>query len=442
MTLALFGGSPTRSQPFPRHATYGEEERLAAERVLTSGILSRFLGSWHPDFYGGPEVQAFEEEWATAYEARFAVSVNSATSGLQAAVGACGLEPGDEIIVSPYSMCASATAPLIYGAVPRFADIERERFTLCPASVEAAITSRTKAILVVHLFGCPADMDALMDIADRHNLMVIEDCAQAPFARLNGKPVGTLGHLGVFSLNYHKHVHTGEGGVVVTNDPVLAERLQLIRNHAEAVVEGKGVSDLSNMVGFNFRLGEIEAALGRVQLAKAERLVSERRDNVTRLESMLTGLPGLKPAPCPAETEHSYYLHALLFDAALAGVPREAVVAALRAELPVTELREGEGPLIRAGYIKPLYYMPLFQRQIAIGGAGFPFTTIPEAERPSYAPGTCPITEDIQDNSMIIHEWMRPGMTEQDLSDVADAFHKVFDNLNFLRSRWNEVGKA
>lgn len=442
MTLALFGGAPIRLQPFPRHATYGEEEQLAAHRVLSSGILSRFLGSWHPDFYGGPEVQAFEAEWATAYDARYAVSVNSATSGLQAAVGACGLEPGDEIIVSPYSMCASATAPLIYGAVPRFADIDPERFTLSPANVEAAITPRTRAIIVVHLFGCPADMDALMEIADCHQLMVIEDCAQAPFARLNGKPVGTLGHIGVFSLNYHKHIHTGEGGMIVTNDPVLAERLQLIRNHAEAVVEGKGVSDLTNMVGFNFRLGEIEAALGRMQLAKGERLIAERRANVANLEVMLTGLPGLKPAPRPAKAEHSYYLHALLFDGKVAGIPREAVVAALRAELPVTELREGEGPLIRDGYMPPLYLMPLFQKQIAIGSAGFPFTTIPVSERPTYAPGSCPVTEAIQENSIIIHEWMRPGMTQQDLSDVKDAFHKVFDNLNMLRSRWNRVDKA
>ena len=230
-------------------------------RVLDSGVLSRFLGTWHADFYGGPEVQQFEKEWAAVSGTKHGIAVNSCTSALYAAVGAVGAGPGDEVIVSPYTMIASATAAVIFNAVPIFADIDPRTYTLSAETIAPRITPRTKAIIVVHIFGQSADMDPIMELANRHGIKVIEDCAQAPFAMYKGRPVGSLGHIGAFSLNYHKHIHTGEGGMCTTDDDNLAERLQLIRNHAEAVVAAKGTSNLVNMVGFNFRLGEIEAAI-------------------------------------------------------------------------------------------------------------------------------------------------------------------------------------
>ena len=216
--LALLGGSPVRTRLFPASRVIGPDEVEAARKVAESEILSRYLGVWHPDFFGGPQVQAFEREWAEVYQTRHAIAVNSATSGLYAAVGAAGVGPGDEVIVSPFTMTASAIAPLIFNAIPVFADIDPETYTLAPEGVAARITPRTKAIIVVHIFGQPADMDPLMTLANRHGLTVIEDCAQAPFAAYKGRPVGGLGHMGVFSLNYHKHIHTGEGGLVTTND--------------------------------------------------------------------------------------------------------------------------------------------------------------------------------------------------------------------------------
>ena len=291
--LAVNGGTPVRTKLFPAYNTIGDAEKAAALRVLESGNLSQFLGAWHKDFFGGPEVRAFEANWCEAFDCKHSISVNSNTSGLTTAIGACCIQPGDEVIVSPYTMSASALAPILYGGVPVFADIDDENFGLCPKSVASRITPRTKAILVVHLFGNPAKMDELMEIARRHNLKVIEDCAQAPLAEYKGRKVGTIGDLGVFSLNYHKHIHTGEGGVITTNDDFLAERCQLIRNHGEVTAENKGVTDFTNTYGQNYRLTEIQAAIGVEQLKKLPALLNERLRNAEFLRNKLGGLDGI-----------------------------------------------------------------------------------------------------------------------------------------------------
>src|SRR5215831_11497491 len=223
--LAIKGGKPVRTQLFPAYNPIGKEEKDAVQKVLDSGNLSQFLGAWGSDFLGGPTVRKFEEAWCKAIDVSYAVSVNSNTSGLFAAMGAIGIQPGDEVIVSPYSMSASAIAPILYGGVPVFADIDPDSFCLDPRSIESRITDHTRAILIVHIFGRAADMDAIMKIAKEHNLMVVEDCAQAPMGKYKGKYVGTMGDIGVFSLNYHKHIHTGEGGMIVTHRADLAERL-------------------------------------------------------------------------------------------------------------------------------------------------------------------------------------------------------------------------
>jgi dTDP-4-amino-4,6-dideoxygalactose transaminase len=267
-----------------------------------------------------------------------------------------------------------------------------------------------------------------MALARERNLTVIVDCAQIPFGAYRGRPVGTLGHMGVFSLNYHKHIHTGEGGVVVTNDDKLADRVALIRNHAEGVVGAKGGIDLVNMVGFNFRLGEIEAAIGRSQLAKGPALVARRRELVAYLEKKIAGIPGLTPAPVNPEDTHVYYVHPLLFEAEKAGVSRDLFVKAVRAELPPTVLREQHGPLVGAGYVKPLYLHPMFQKKIAYGDKGCPFACPHYKGEADYSPGICPNAEKAHFEALITHELMRPPMTERDVDDVAAAFCKVADN--------------
>ena len=161
--LAINGGNAVRSKLFPPYNTIGEEEKKAVMKVLDSGNLSQYIGGWHPDFFGGPTVKQLEADWSEMFGSQFAISVNSNTSGLYTAMGAIGIQPGDEVIVSPYSMSASAIAPLVYGGIPIFADIEEDTLCMSAVSIRKCITPRTKAILVVHIMGHPAEMDEIMN---------------------------------------------------------------------------------------------------------------------------------------------------------------------------------------------------------------------------------------------------------------------------------------
>jgi len=429
MKLAINGGEKLRSEPFPSYNTIDEKEEEAVLRVLRSGKLSTYLGTWHNDFYGGVEVQNLEKEWAQYFGVKHAISVNSATSGLYAAVGAIGIKPGDEVIVSPYTMSASATAILLYGGIPVFADVESEYFCIDPKSVEEKITPKTKAIMAVDLFGQTSDFEALKQIAQKYNLRIIEDAAQAPYAKLKNEFAGTLGDVGVFSLNYHKHIHCGEGGIVVTNDDELAFKIQLIRNHGETVLDAKGYEDkkeLHNMLGFNFRMTEIEAAIARVQLSKLKKLIDQRIENVKYLEKRLKNIPCLHIPSARDGAKHVYYVHPLLFKEDIIPIHRNRFIDAVKAELPPTIMREDSPVLLGYGYVKPLYLQPLYQEKICF--AEYPFSLTDRV----YKQGDCPTCEKLHNDTLIAHELMRPGMSKQDLDDVASAFEKVWENIKEL----------
>lgn len=430
--LAINGGPKVRDRKFPSFITIGEEEQAAVKRVLNSGCLSRFLACWHEDFFGGPEVRTLEAEWASHFHVKHAIAVNSATSGLYCAVGAAGIGPGDEVIVSPYTMSASAVAPMVYNSIPVFADIEPDCFCLDPSSVEARITKNTKAIIVVDIFGLPYDATRINAIARKHNLVVIEDCAQAPEAKLNGKFAGTLGDIGVFSLNYHKHIQSGEGGIVVTDSDELADRVRLIRNHAEAVVEEKGNTSLVNMLGFNYRMTEIEAAIARAQLKKLSKIVKIKQKNVNYFEEKIDSLPCVELPKVRSESEHVYYLHPLKFKPTVAGFHRDRFVDAVKAELSPIELRETEGVKIGSGYVKPIYLQPIFQNRIAYGTAGCPWTCERYKKNVSYAKGLCPNAEDMYNYILITHEFIHPQMNKADIDDVVSAFMKVWKHRGEL----------
>ncbi len=420
--LAIHGGTQVRDALFPAHVTVADDEMAAVSKVIESGILSNYLGAYHENFMGGETVRECETRWAERFGAKHALAVNSNTSGLIAAMGAIGVQPGDEVIVTAYSMSASAVAPLFYGATPIFADVEPDMFCLDPASIEAVITERTKAIIVVDLFGQPFNVKAIRALAQKHDLKIIEDAAQAPGIQIDGEYAGLLGDIGIFSLNYHKHIHSGEGGIILTNDDDLAQRLSLIRNHAEAVVEPMGVTDLTNMLGFNFRMTEIEAAIAIHQLEKLDGLLQERWDRVSYFEQKMAGFPGFSLPVVRENATHAYYQHACLWDVS-SGIQRNAFVDAVKAELPVFELREKEGVKLGAGYVRPIYMLPTFQHRISIGGAHDPL----KSSWQDYSKGLCPVVEDLHHNTLIAHEFIVPSMAESDIDDVVRAFEKVWD---------------
>ena len=425
--LAILGGKPIRTSLFPAYNTIGVEEKIAVNKVLDKGNLSQFLGSWHKDFYGGPNIRLLEESWSNLIGVNYSISVNSNTSGLFSAIAACGIKPGDEVIVSPYTMSASAIAPLIYGAVPVFADIDIDNFGLCPNSVESKITERTKAILVVHIFGNPAKMDEIMQIAKKHNLFVIEDCAQAPLAKYKDKHVGTIGDIGIFSFNYHKHIHTGEGGIVTTNNEILAKKIQLIRNHSENSVSAMNFDKEMNLYGFNYRMTEIDAAIGIEQIKKLPFLIEERIENANFFAEKIGQIPGIKAPIIEKNSKHVYYKQPFRFDQKKIGIHRNKFIEAIKAEIPSAILRE-DTPLIESGYVRPLYLLPIFQNKTTHCS----FNCSKYNGIVDYSKGSCLNVEKLHYDELFSHEYMRPGMSKHDIEDVVNAFYKVIENIKDL----------
>jgi dTDP-4-amino-4,6-dideoxygalactose transaminase len=379
--------------------------------VLDSGCLSGFYGSPGPEFLGGPKIRELEAAWAGQYGCKHAVSMNSNTSGLFAAMGAVGVSPGDEVIVPAWTMSATAMAPLIYGGIPVFVDVEPETFCIDIARVEDAVTDRTRAILAVNLFGHPAELAALRRLADSKGVYLVEDTAQAPLSFEDRKPAGTVGHIGVFSLNYHKHIHTGEGGVCVTDDDQLAARLQMIRNHGENLVESYAIDEPVNLVGFNFRMTEMSAAVGIAQLKSIQRHVAARERIAQALTRACEGLEGLTPPAVRAGCRHNYYIWMARFDARTIGVSRATYSAALAAE----------GFPHEVAYLRPLYKLPVFQRRIAIGRDHWPFTLTQR----TYAHGLCPVTERLHADEALWFETCAHDVDDAALERLCAAFRKV-----------------
>lgn len=444
--LALLGGPATRTQPFPPVACIDHEEEDAVLAVLRSRLLSGFVGStsanvesWLampsaeaaaanlPDysFLGGRTVRQFEADFARWAGIPFAVSNSTATGALSAALAACGVGPGDEVITTCMSFTATGASILTFNSIPVFVDVSPGNYCLDPAAVERAITPATKAILVVHLYGLAADMDAIMEIARRHQLVVIEDCAQAIGTRHRGRLVGTIGDAGVFSFNHQKNITTGEGGMIVTRRPEVARHARLTRNHGEVVpTEDWSDEALANVLGFNMRMTEMTAALGVAQLRKLEENNRVRNENAAALRDRLRAVPFLSFQDIPAHTEPCIHVLAAFYDAAAAGVPRADVVRALAAE----------GIPVGCGYPRLMHEHPLFTRGIVYGTQGYPFTA-PGSRRPAYGRGVCPFAERItRENLLTIALLHRPCTTEH-MASVSAAFEKVFAQLDALK-KW------
>lgn len=401
--LALHGGTPVITESLRPYPSIGEAERRRVIEVIESGVLSGFYGSAGPEFLGGPRVLELEARWCERFGCSHAISVNSATTGLVAALVACGVGPGDEVILPCWTMSGTAMAILLCGAEPVFVDVEAETFALDPARAEAALSPRTRAILAVNLFGHPAHLHALRALCDRRGVLLVEDNAQGPLASEHGRAAGTIGHVGVFSLNYHKHVHCGEGGICVTDDDALAERLRMARNHGENVVEAWGGKH-ADIVGSNYRLTELSAAVALAQLESIESHVGPRERFAAALSREVAGLEGLHAPTVRAGCRHVSYVWAMRLDTERLGVPRTLFSQALTAE----------GFPHFCGYVRPLQHLPIFH------------TPSPRGHPPRRFRDTgCPVAEHLHRHSWLGFETCAYDLDEHDAPRLAEAIRKV-----------------
>lgn len=432
---AILGGQKTRTESFPRRITMGSEEKEAVQKVMDSDVLSAFFGSPGDLFLGGPRVKEFEANWARQYGFKHAISVNSWTSGLMIALGSVGVEPGDEVICSSYTMSASASCCFYYGAIPVFADVDPITYCIDPQSFEKLISPRTKAIIVVHLFGGIANMDEILRIAAEHNIKVIEDAAQAPGIKYKGKPVGALGDIGGFSLNYHKHIYTGEGGMLATNNDEIADMARAIRNHGENIIESKASDNFSNLVGGNFRLTEIQAAIGIEQLKKLDKYVNKRQELAAHFISKLEKIDGIDLSQNDLEN-NAYYVFPFKYKKEIVGMSRTLFVKSVLSELP--DPVDFEDTALAGGYLKPLYLNPIYQKQIAIGKKGFPFTMNKDVVY-NYSKGLCPVAENFYENELILSPLLREPLSINDVDDIVSAIKTVLDNVQEIVAAFPDV---
>lgn len=275
----------------------GDEERAAVDRVLASGMLAQ-----------GPEVAAFETEFSAVVGGLECIALNSGTSALHMAFIAVGVGPGDEVIVPSFSFAATANAVALTGATPVFADIELDHFNLDPTAFEAAITPRTKAVMPVHLYGHPANMRAITDIADKHGILVLEDAAQAHAASIDGVPVGAWGIAGSFSFYPTKNMTSGEGGMVSTPSAEVARAVRVLRN------QGMEKRYANEVIGFNTRMTDIHAAIGRVQLTKLAEWTETRQRNAEFLSSHIKGVVTPRVADTAVHVWHQYTVRVIDHD--------------------------------------------------------------------------------------------------------------------------------
>jgi dTDP-4-amino-4,6-dideoxygalactose transaminase len=402
-TLAIDGGTPVRSEPLPGHARLmGQDEIDALTEVIQSGQTGR---------HGGTKVKELERAFAGRYGVKHAIAVSSGSAADHTAIAMIDPEPGDEIITTPCTDFGGVLGILFQNAIPVFADLDPQTLCLDPASVEANITPRTRAILATHLFGGLADMDALLRIGERHGIPVIEDCAQAQLAELDGRLAGTMGQIGCFSFNNTKHLNCGEGGMVVTNDDALARRARLFADKAWPRDEAERYS---LFLGQNYRLNELEGAVALVGLRRLDANVESRRRAVERVYERIAGVPGISiPESLPGARSSYWILHLFVDE----GIDAGLVASAL----------DAEGRSFGARYVTPLYTWPVLRDAQTYGTSRFPFDSPYTGRVFDYAPGLCPVFEERRERLIVLsvdEQW-----TDADADDVAAAIAKVLPHF-------------
>jgi len=417
--LALKGGKPVRETVLhfvPLEADMTEEEINAVLEVYRSRKLSQLVSE---------KINEFEEAFAKYYGVEYAIAVNSGTASLHVALAAAGVGPANDVILPPYTFMATANAILHQSSVLNFADVNPKTYNLDPSDMEKRITKKTKAVIPVHMLGQPADMDAIMEVARRHNLVVVEDSAQANGATYKGRKVGTFGDLGCFSFYLNKHMTTGgEGGMVITHDEKLAKRVRSIANHCRVDVSPYPNVPAHNVywgIGYNYRMTAPQAAMGLVQLRRLGSFIEKRRRNAEYLTQHLNEIEGIEPPYIRNDVKHVYWTYGALIIQERIGISRDRFAEALLAE---GIHAEGYCPI-------PVHLQDAIKNKVGYGDTHFPFDNPLYGEKVSYHRGLCPNAEKLSSQDLLLPVYQ--SLTEKDLNDVVVALKKVAENVSKLK---------
>jgi perosamine synthetase len=407
--LAIDGGKPAKTIPYGTAIRFGSEEEEAAVAAIRSQKL------W---YIGGTRVLAAEARIRSLYGVGHAIACSSGTAAVHTALAVCGVEPGDEVIVNPVSDWGSVAGVLALGAVPVFADIEVATYSLDPAAVEAAITPRTRAVMVVHMSGYPARIQELAALAKRHALKLVEDCAQAHYTFVGQQVLGSFGDVGAFSTNDSKHISCGEGGFVVLADPEVAKvaRLFTDKGYDRDQIKTRGAMGVP-FLAYNYRMSELSASVLDVQLAKMPKLIEDRRRYAEALLARISDIPGYIPLPVPPASRPSYWTVLGRIDPAAFRVARTTLVGAMDAE--------GVGVATGLAPSRVLYGNPVFTRK-----ALHPMSPDKPAAQLAgyeYRLGLCPVAEHITDTAFNLPT--SPYFTERDAEETASALRKVLTHF-------------
>jgi len=418
--LAFCGGDPVRKDPFPEWPRAGKEEKAWLEKVLSGNRWFAGLQGDDPEALG----TLFGERFARLHGAKFALPVANGSVAIEVALRAGGIGTGDEVIVPAYTFISTATSVLMVGAVPVFADIEPETYCLNPLDIEHRITEKTRAIIPVHLGGQVADMASIMPVAKEHGLLVVEDCAQAINSARDGKKAGNWGKMGTFSFQSNKTVTCGEGGLIMTNDQSLAEKVTALRAFGRfGSRPGARSSDLTcERLSSNYRLSEFQAA---VLLGQLERLPQEdnvRQTNAERLTKAIHQIPGLKHIRVyEPSIRHGYYYYLVRYEpASFNHADPEKLCAALNAE----------GIPFVPGDRKPLYRHPVFKPE-NLAGSLCPEVLEQIRHSKNLQNPECPVSEEACNCTLLLRHQVLLG-NEKDMDDIAEAFWKVHKNIDEL----------
>lgn len=403
VALAIEGGPRVRSGPFPALPhRFGEEEFAQVREALEQQTLFY----WH-----GRKCKDFCRAYARLYGVPYCHMVSSGTAALHCATAAVGIGPGDEVITTPMTDQGTVIAILAQGGVPIFADLDPHTYNLTADTIRERLTERTRAVIVVHLAGNPADLDPILELCREAEIPLIEDCAQAYMARYKGRLVGTLGDLGCFSLNDFKHISAGDGGMVLTRNDTYAER---VRFFLDKGYDRLGMVRRPTGFAMNYRPTELQGAVALAQLKRLPWICESRRQMGDLLSRQLEGIPGIHPHHVDPSSECSYWFYMGRIDPTAFSVSRDEFLQAVAAEgVPVTP-----------GYIGRLVYEnPLFQDREAFPGKPYPWDGVYGRSDIRYDPGLCPVAEEIESTAWrcLVHE----GWTVREVNDVAAAFRKV-----------------